>query len=111
MLTLDDALGRLLARARPTEGERVDLADALGRVLAEPRVVAPIDVPPFANSAMDGYAIRAADAPGPLRVLGEVAAGTGELPAVEPGGAVRIMTGAPVPPGADTVVPIEEATE
>jgi molybdopterin molybdotransferase len=74
-------------------------------------VKAPIDVPPFANSAMDGFAIRAAEAPGPLRVIGEVAAGASELPTVEPGTAVRIMTGAPIPPGADTVVPVEDAQE
>lgn len=111
MLTLDDALRRLLAAARPTGGEDVALVDALGRVLLEPRVVAVVDVPPFANSAMDGFALRAADAPGPLRLMGEIHAGASELPAVEPGRAARIMTGAPVPPGADAVVPIEEASE
>ncbi len=111
MLTLEEAYRRLLARADLTDGERVPLADALGRVLVEPRVVAAVDVPPFANSAMDGFALRAADAPGTLRVVGEVTAGAGELPPVESGTAVRIMTGAPIPPGADTVVPLEEATE
>ncbi len=111
MLTLDEAQARLLARARPTGAETVPLADAVGRVLAEPRIRAAIDVPPFTNSAMDGYALRAADAPGELRVIGEVAAGAAELPQVGEGTAVRIMTGAPVPPGADTVVPIEDVTE
>jgi molybdopterin molybdotransferase len=111
MLSLDEALARLLARAHLTDAERVPLAEALGRVLVEPRVVAAVDVPPFANSAMDGFALRAADAPGSLRVAGEVRAGAGELPTVEPGTAVRIMTGAPIPPGADTVVPLEEAIE
>jgi len=59
MLTLEDAYDRLLARARPTGVQDVPLGAAAGRVLAEPRLVAPIDVPPFANSAMDGFALRA----------------------------------------------------
>jgi molybdopterin molybdotransferase len=111
MLSFEDASRRLLARAGLTDGERVVLPEAIGRVLVEPTVVAAVDVPPFANSAMDGFALRAADAPGDLRVVGEVSAGAAKLPAVEAGTAVRIMTGAPMPPGADTVVPIEEATE
>lgn len=111
MLTLDEAHRRLLARATPTDAETVSLADAVGRVLLEPNVIAAVDVPPFANSAMDGYAVRSADTPGDLRVVGEVAAGAAELPMVESGTAVRIMTGAPMPPGADAVVPIEEAEE
>ena len=111
MLPLDEAYRRLLARAHLTDAERVPLTDALGRVLVDPKVVAAVDVPPFANSAMDGFALRAADAPGTLRVAGEVRAGAGDLAPVEAGTAVRIMTGAPIPPGADTVVPLEEATE
>ena len=111
MLPLDEARRRLLARATPTDAERVSLVDAGGRVLVEPVVVAGIDVPGFDNSAMDGYAVRAADTPGTLKLTGEVAAGLRELPTVEPGTAVRIMTGAPMPPGADTVVPVEEASE
>jgi molybdopterin molybdotransferase len=111
MLTLEEAYRRLLDRAHLTDGERVPLAEALGRVLVESRVVAAVDVPPFANSAMDGFALRSPDVPGTLRLIGEVAAGAAELPTVEPGTAVRIMTGAPLPPGADTVVPLEEATE
>src|SRR5918992_1222895 len=75
MLTLDEASQRILARAHSTEGEQVSLADALGRVLLDPRVMAPADVPPFANSAMDGFALRAADTPGELRLIGEVRAG------------------------------------
>jgi molybdopterin molybdotransferase len=89
----------------------VSLADAGGRVLADPKVVAAVDVPAFANSAMDGFAVLASDLPGLVRVTGEVAAGAGELPTVEPGSAVRIMTGAPLPPGADAVVPVEDAVE
>jgi molybdopterin molybdotransferase len=111
MLTLDEAYRRLMARARPAGVETVSLAAAVGRVLAEPRVVAAVDVPPFANSAMDGFAVRASDTPGDLRVVGEVAAGAARLVTVERGTAVRIMTGAPLPPGADAVVPIEDADE
>lgn len=109
MLILEEAWRRLVARASSTGTETIPLADALGRVLDDPRVVASIDVPPFDNSAMDGFAFRAAEAPGPLRVIGEVAAGMADLPTVEAGTAVRIMTGAPLPLGADTVVPLEEA--
>ena len=109
MLTLDEAYRRLLTRAHPAESETVALADAVGRVLADPKVTAAIDVPPFANSAMDGFAVRAADTPGELRVVGEVLAGSADFPTVGPGTAVGIMTGAPLPPGADAVVPIEEA--
>jgi molybdopterin molybdotransferase len=111
MLSLDEALARLLARAAPTAGVSVDLADAAGRVLADPRIVAARDVPAFDNSAMDGYAVRAADTPGTLAMIGEVTAGMAALPSVAAGTAVRIMTGAPMPPGADAVVPIEEAEE
>ena len=111
MLSLDDALARLLTHAAPVASERVALTDAAGRVLADPRIVAAVDVPAFANSSMDGFALRAADAPGTLRVAGESAAGAGSLPAVEPGTAIRIMTGAPMPPGADAVVPVEDVAE
>jgi molybdopterin molybdotransferase len=111
MLTLDAALARLLRRAVLTPSETVALSEAFGRVLAEPRIVAAADVPAFANSAMDGFALRASDTPGRLRVVGEVAAGASPLPTVEAGAAVRIMTGAPMPPGADAVVPIEDASE
>src|SRR6476659_6633548 len=108
MLSLEEAQRRLLARASITGDEQVELRAAGGRVLADPRIVAPLDVPPFANSAMDGFAMRASDTPGALRISGEVAAGRRDLPTVSVGEAVRITTGAPLPPGADTVVPIEE---
>ena len=111
MLTVDEALERLLAGLRLTDVERVLLADAPGRVPAVASVVASIDVPSFANSAMDGFALRSADGDAPRRVVGESRAGGPLAPSVEPGTAVRIMTGAPMPDGADTVVPIEEATE
>jgi molybdopterin molybdotransferase len=111
MLSLDEARERLLARAVLTDGEELALADAGGRVLVDPVIRAAIDVPAFANSAMDGYAVRAADTPGTLRLVGEVAAGAPSLPSVEAGTTVRIMTGAPVPPGADAIVPVEVAEE
>lgn len=104
--SLEDALGLMLAHARPVGGEQsLATADALGRVLGRP-VMSPIDVPPWDNSAMDGYAVRSADVAGPgssLPVSQRIPAGTaGE--ALRPGTAARIFTGAPVPPGADTVV-------
>jgi molybdenum cofactor synthesis domain-containing protein len=88
----------------------VPIADAVGAVLAEP-VVAGEDVPPFANSAVDGYAVRACDtidAPVRLRVVGEVAAGWSTDRVVGEGEAIRIMTGAPMPPGADSSVMVED---
>ena len=106
LLSIEEALGRVLARARPLEGEPVPLAEAAGRVLAED-VAARVDLPPFASSAMDGYAIRAADAPGRLPVVARVAAG---VPAARPlaaGEAMEISTGGAVPERADSVVPIE----
>lgn len=111
MLTVEDALERLLGGLAMTEVERVPLADALGRVPAATPVVATHGVPPFANSAMDGFALRVADGAAARRVIGESRAGGPPAPAVEPGTAVRIMTGAPMPDGADSVVPIEEASE
>ncbi|MEO8510288.1 MAG: gephyrin-like molybdotransferase Glp [Chloroflexota bacterium] len=110
MLSVDEARARILDGVRLTDAEEIPLDRCLGRV-AVPGVRAEIDVPSFANSAMDGFALRAADAPGPLPIAGEVAAGRGDLPVLAPGTALRIMTGAPLPPGADTVVPLEEATE
>ena len=91
--------------------ETVPLAEALGRALMLDVIQSTSDVPPFANAAMDGFAVRAADLPGRLRIMGEVAAGARALPALQPGVAMRISTGAPIPPGADTVVPLERATE
>ncbi len=115
VLPFEEARARVLARVEPLPPGEVPLGDALGCVLAED-VRAGEDLPPFANSAMDGFAVRSADlggagdaAPVRLRVAGEVFAGTGRLPAVEPGTAVRIMTGGALPPGADAVVPVERA--
>jgi molybdopterin molybdotransferase len=111
MLSVEEARDRILAHARVTSVERIPLSALLGRVPAAASVDAAVDVPPFANSAMDGYALRAADTPGALRLLGEVVAGASILPTVAAGTAVRIMTGAPIPPGADAVVPVEVAHE
>lgn len=111
MLTVEAARERMLAGVRLAPTETVALDRCAGRVPATFSVTATIDVPPFANSAMDGYAVRAVDLPGELLLAGEIVAGAAALPAVEPGSAVRIMTGAPLPPGADSVVPIEAATE
>jgi molybdopterin molybdotransferase len=92
--------------------ERLLLLDALGRVLADD-VLAPVDLPLFTNSQMDGFAVRSADvagAPVTLPIAGVIPAAIGEPAALEPGTAVRIMTGAPVPRGADAVIPIEDTT-
>jgi molybdopterin molybdotransferase len=109
-LTVDEALDRILARIAPLELTEVALVDALGTVLADD-AVADRDVPPFRNSAMDGYAVRGADVPHggvTLRVVGAIAAGSLPERAVGAGEAMRIMTGAPMPDGADTVVRIED---
>jgi molybdopterin molybdotransferase len=111
MRSVEEALDAILASARLTAAESQPLDRCAGRVAAEHRIVAAADVPPFDNSSMDGFALRAADAPGSLRLAGEVAAGAGALPTVEAGTAVRIMTGAPMPPGADTVAPLEIVAE
>ncbi len=110
MLTYDDALARILARIGPLAPEDTPLTDALGRVLAE-EVTTPFPLPPFANSSMDGFAVRAGDIgalPTTLPVAGDIAAGATTVPTLLPGQALRIMTGAPVPPGADAVVPVED---
>jgi len=109
VLSVEEALERILATVRVLEPERVPILEALGRVLAE-EVVADRNIPPLPNSAMDGYAVRAADVagvPARLRVIAEAPAGRLCAAEVGPGTAVRIMTGAPIPAGADTVVPFE----
>ena len=93
----------MLAAITPLESQTVPLGEALGRTLAR-TVIATRDQPPFAASAMDGYAVRSADTPGPLRVTGESAAGHGFAGRCEPGTAVRISTGAAMPEGADAIV-------
>ncbi|WP_414694946.1 gephyrin-like molybdotransferase Glp [Phenylobacterium sp.] len=108
LLPVDEARARMLARITPLPGETVPLARAIGRVLAED-VTAVRDQPPFRASAMDGWALRAADTPGRLRIAGESAAGHGYDGTLGVGEAVRIFTGAAVPQGADTVVIQENA--
>jgi len=107
LLSVTEARARMLASARPLDGELVPLQAALGRVLAD-AVVAMRDQPPFPVSAMDGYAVRGGDTPGRLQFSGESAAGHGFEGRVESGMAVRISTGAAIPDGADTVVIQEE---
>ena len=114
LLPLEAALEQILAGAVPLGAEDVPVADAAGRVLAEP-VVARTSLPPWDNSAMDGFAVRSGDVadasavhPAILRVVGEVAAGHAPVRAVEAGEALRITTGAMLPGGADAVVPVED---
>ncbi|KGT89535.1 molybdopterin biosynthesis protein MoeA [Erwinia typographi] len=112
LISLDDALALMLAAITPvTETETLPITSAAGRITAC-AVTSPLDVPPFANSAMDGYALKMADlAAQPLKVVGKAFAGApfkGEWPA---GSCVRIMTGAPIPPGTEAVVMQEQVGE
>jgi molybdopterin molybdotransferase len=109
VITFDEAVRLIGEAARPLGPERVTIAEAAGRILAAP-VVAMVDAPPADCSAMDGYAVDDADLPGRLRIIGESFAGVGFDGALAPGTAVRIFTGAVVPPGATRVV-IQEMVE
>ncbi|WP_240138054.1 molybdotransferase-like divisome protein Glp [Streptomyces sp. MUM 178J] len=111
--SVDDHLEDILGAIRPLDPIELQLPDAQGCVLVED-VTVPVALPPFDNSSMDGYAVRTADVagaseeyPAVLAVIGDVAAGSGGLPTVGQGQAARIMTGAPLPPGAEAVVPVE----
>lgn len=112
MISVEEALQHILAGITPLARTEVPLAEAAGLVLADD-IVAQEDMPPFANSAMDGFALLSKDSrarngePPRLRVIGGVAAGYVAERTVEEGTAMRIMTGAPVPPGADTVIQVE----
>ncbi len=117
MISVEEALAEILSHVHRLEPERVSILDAHGRVLAE-EIVSGIDVPPFDNSAMDGYAVRSVDisqatpeSPVNLKVMGSVAAGYVAGMHVDPGTAIRIMTGAPLPEGADAVVPYEDTSD
>lgn len=113
MITVEKALRIVTGEIRPLRTERIRLEEAIGRVLAED-VIADSDMPPFDRSQMDGYAVRAADtenAPVALRLVGESAAGRGWHKTLKPGEAVRIMTGAPLPAGADAVQKVELTKE
>lgn len=116
LLSVEAALEAVLAGVLPVEAERLNTAASLGRVVAQP-VVARVSLPPWANSAMDGYALRSADtgaaradAPIELRVIGDIRAGGAPDVTVGPGTAARIATGARLPEGADAVVPVELTT-
>jgi molybdopterin molybdotransferase len=106
LLPYTDAQALVLARAKPGAGDEVSVWDAAGRVTLAP-VRALVDLPPFASSAMDGFAVHAADLPGVVPVVDEVAAGRPATRALRPGEAIAISTGGVVPEGADAVVPVE----
>lgn len=114
MISVEEAQQAILFRIQPLGRARVPILEALGRVLAED-VHSPRDIPPWPNSAMDGYAVRSQDVaqasrerPETLRVVDEVRAGIESTRTLGPGEAIRIMTGAPIPRGADAVVLVEE---
>ena len=117
MLSVEEAYRQIMACFGPLESEDKAILDCLGQTLTE-EIRSPLSLPPLANSGMDGYAVRRADIGGAsesnprrLQVIGLVAAGQVSEQTVEPNTAIRIMTGAPVPAGADTVVPFEETDE
>jgi len=117
LITVGEALGAILAKITPVETEFASLTQSLRRVLAEP-ITSQINMPPFANSAMDGYAVIAADtttasgeSPALLKVIDNIPAGGTASKEVRPGMAARIMTGAPMPPGANAVARFEETSE
>ncbi len=116
-VSVEEHLSAILDRVRRVPPEPLPLLDALGMPIAHD-VISPLAVPPFANSAMDGYAVCSTDLaaatqsqPIRLPVKGEIQAGSSQEHRVEPGTVLRIMTGAPLPPGADAVVPFEVVTE
>src|SRR5262249_15516124 len=110
LLSVDEAQRLILERVSALEAEEVELARAAGRVTVE-ACRAQVDLPPFPSSAMDGFAVRVADLPGTLPVVGRVAAGRPVEEPLVPGAAVGIATGGVVPEGADAVVPIEYVVE
>jgi molybdopterin molybdotransferase len=117
MLTVDEALERVLEGFSELSAETIPVGEAFGRVLAED-IRATLDLPPFPNSSMDGYAVRAEDimsaqqdAPVRLDVIADIPAGSAPQMTIGAGQAARIMTGAPMPAGADTVVPVEDTDD
>jgi molybdopterin molybdotransferase len=110
LLSLAEAHARVLERVLPLEGEPVAIARAFGRVVAED-ARSPVDLPPFPSSAMDGFAVRAADTPGRLPIVARIAAGVPAPRALAAGEAMGIATGGVVPDGADSVIPIEYVGE
>jgi len=110
LLSLEEALERILGRVTPLGPEGVELSAAAGRVLAEDARAA-VDLPPFPSSAMDGFAVRSADTPGRLPIVARIAAGVPVPRVLEAGEAMAIATGGVVPAGADSVIPIEYVVE
>jgi molybdopterin molybdotransferase len=110
LLSIDEALDRVLEHVRPLAAEQVDLAEAAGRVLAE-EARSRVDLPPFDSSAMDGYALRAGDTAGTLPVVARIAAGRPAPRPLHAGEAMAIATGGAVPEGADAVIQLELVTE
>jgi molybdopterin molybdotransferase len=110
LLTIDEALALVLEAVRPLPAEIVPIECAAGRVLAEPGLAA-VDLPPFPNSAMDGFVVRAADTPGTLPVVARIAAGRPAPRPLAPGEAMAISTGGVIPEGADSVIPVEYVVE
>jgi molybdopterin molybdotransferase len=110
LVTIDEALKNIRERAQLLPVESVAVADAAGRVLREP-AVSRVDLPPFASSAMDGFAVRAAETPGPLTIAFRVPAGSPSLKPLPTCAAAGIATGAAVPSGADAVVPVEQVID
>src|SRR6185436_17655484 len=113
MLSVAEALQIVLSKATNLPPESIPLAESMARILAED-IVADTDLPPFDRAQMDGYAVRAADlenVPAQLQIVGESAAGAGWHHEMKAGEAVRIMTGAPVPKGADAVQQVELTRE
>ncbi|MBL4635170.1 MAG: hypothetical protein JKY56_14990 [Kofleriaceae bacterium] len=103
MLSLEEAQQQILAAGTPMVAEQVPLEESLGRVLCED-VIATLQLPPWDNSAMDGFAMRASDTPGELAISDTIAAGRAPGSELAPGTCAKIMTGAPIPLGADCVV-------
>jgi molybdopterin molybdotransferase len=110
LISLEEALARIFEQVRPLDAEPVPLAAAAGRVIAED-ARSPVDLPPFASSAMDGFAVRSGDTPGRLPIVARIAAGVPAPRALELGQAMGIATGGVVPDGADAVIPIEYVVE
>ncbi|MGE5428505.1 MAG: hypothetical protein ACM3O8_11470, partial [Methylococcaceae bacterium] len=106
MITFNEALQIISDNARPLDAETIPLFQALNRVLAED-IFSDTDLPPFNKSAMDGFACKREDLPGPLKVVDEIPAGKSSAVILHKGECARIMTGAPVPEGADMVFMIE----
>jgi molybdopterin molybdotransferase len=110
LLSLEEAQARVLAHAHELPVELVRIENAAGRVTAAP-ARARVDLPPFASSAMDGFAVRAADVPGTLPIVARISAGSPAARALAPGEAMAIATGGVVPDGADAVIPLEYVVE